>query len=209
MSDFLIGRKIGMSRSLREVEGDIPLTVIEAGSCFVVGKRTQERDGYEAVQLGFGEKKRVTKPLEGFFKKVGVKNLSHVFEFRSKGGEQAFMSVTPGQKVGVDIFKEGDRVNVTGWSKGRGFQGVVKRHGYSGGPQTHGSMTGRRPGSIGCSATPGRVIKGKGLPGRMGGKRITVRNLQVLKVYPERNLLLVKGAVPGAVRGILLIKKKQ
>lgn len=204
----LIGRKIGMTQNLREDEGATPLTVIEAGPCFVVGKRTVEQDGYESVQLGFGEKKKVTKPLEGFFKKSRVKPLAHVFEFRPKRGGQTFMSVKLGQKIGVEIFQKGDRVDVTGWSKGKGFQGVVKRHGYSGGPKSHGSMSGRIPGSIGCSTTPGRVIKGKGLPGRMGGKRKTVKNLKVLMVDPERNLLLVKGAVPGSRRGLLLIKTR-
>ena len=204
----LIGRKIGMTQNLKEDEGATPLTVIEAGPCFVVGKRTVEQDGYESVQLGFGEKKRVTKPLEGFFKKSRVKPLAHVFEFRTKREGQTFISVKLGQKIGVEIFQKGDRVDVTGWSKGKGFQGVVKRHGYSGGPKSHGSMQGRIPGSIGCSTTPGRVIKGKGLPGRMGGKRKTVKNLKVLMVDPERNLLLVKGAVPGSRRGILLIKTR-
>jgi len=204
----LIGRKVGMSQILHEEEGAIPITVIEAGPCYVLGKRTLEKDGYLAVQVGFGKKKRASKPLEGFFKNAHVDTLAHVIEFRSMRGNKEEISYEPGQKIGVDLFKEGDLVDVTGWAKGRGFQGVVKKHGYSGGPKSHGSMSGRVPGSIGTSTTPGRVIKGKGLPGRMGGNRVTVKNLKVLRVDPGRNLLMVKGAVPGAIRGIVIIKKR-
>jgi large subunit ribosomal protein L3 len=207
----LIGKKIGMTQALKEDEGRVPLSVIEAGPCYVVGMRTSDKEGYEAVQLGFGESKRTTKPLQGVFKRARVKPLAHVFEFRISDSQSDSRATAVGfelgQKVGVEIFKEGDYVDVTGWSKGRGFQGVFKRYGYAGGPKTHGGMTGRRPGSIGASTTPGRVIKGKGLPGRMGGKRITVKNLRILKVDPERNLILVKGAIPGSIRGIVLIKK--
>ena len=204
----LIGRKVGMSQILHEEEGAIPITVIEAGPCYVLGKRTLEKDGYLAVQVGFGKKKRASKPLEGFFKNAHVDPLAHVIEFRSMRGNKEEISYEPGQKIGVDLFKEGDLVDVTGWAKGRGFQGVVKKHGYSGGPKSHGSMSGRVPGSIGTSTTPGRVIKGKGLHGRMGGNRVTVKNLKVLRVDPGRNLLMVKGAVPGAIRGIVIIKKR-
>jgi large subunit ribosomal protein L3 len=223
----LIGKKLGMTQVLKEDEGRVPLSVIEAGPCYVVGMRTSAKEGYEAVQLGFGKSKRTTKPLQGVFKRARVEPLAHVFEFRIAESQSDSLTMTNpaqekgegktdsaigyelGQKVGVEIFKEGDHVDVTGWSKGKGFQGVVKRHGYSGGPKTHGAMTGRRPGSIGASTTPGRVIKGKGLPGRMGGKRITVKNLRILKVNPERNLILVRGAIPGAIRGIVLIKKSR
>ena len=195
-----------MTQNLREDEGATPLTVIEAGPCFVVGKRTVEQDGYESVQLGVGEKKRGTKPLEGFFKKSRVKPLAHVFEFRPKRGGQTFISVKLGQKIGVEIFQKGDRVDVIGWSKGRGFQGVVKRHKFKGGEKAHGSKHGREPGSIGQSAFPSRVIKGRKLPGQMGNKPVTIQNLRVLKVDKENHLLALRGPVPGTEGGYLIIR---
>lgn len=203
----LIGRKIGMTRVFDEEGRDIPVTVIEAGPCYVTQIKTPEKEGYAAVQLGFREKKekRVTKPLLGHFRKAGVPPTYLLREFRDFDGWE---SLKLGDKVTVDIFSPGDLVDITGRSKGRGFAGVVKRHGFRGGPRTHGQSDRlRAPGSIGASSFPSRVFKGTRMAGRMGNRRVTVRNLEVVKVYPEKNLLLVKGAVPGARNGYLEIKK--
>lgn len=203
MSMGIIGKKIGMSQLFNGGEV-IPVTVIQAGPCTVVQKKTSEQDGYESVQLGFEEErkeKRVTKPMTGHFKKAGVKSYRFLREFRASGLE-------PGQEVKVDIFQKGELVSVTGVSKGKGFAGVMKRHNFGGGPDSHGSMFNRAPGSIGSSAWPSRVWPGKKLPGHMGVDRVTVKNLEVVEVRPEQNLLLVRGAVPGGRNGIVLITKQ-
>lgn len=186
----------------------IPCTVIEAGPCYVTGVRTQKRDGYDAIQLGYEEKKErlVNKPLRGQFAKAGVKPLRILREFRSNGIEE----IQPGQEIKVDkVFSKGDVVSVIGTSKGRGFQGVVKRHHFGGGARTHGqSDRERAPGSIGSSSYPSRVFRGQRMGGRMGGDRVTVSNLKVVGVIPDSNLLLVKGSIPGAINGYVEIHKK-
>ncbi len=202
MSMGLIGKKIGMSQIFSGGEV-IPVTVIQAGPCKVVQKKTVEQDGYEAMQLSFEEEKkqkRVTKAMAGHFKKANVAAHRFLREFRAGGFEQ-------GQDVTVDIFKAGEFVAISGVSKGKGFAGVMKRHKFSGGPGTHGSMFNRAPGSIGASAYPSRVLPGKKLPGHMGDVTVTVKNLKVVDVRPEQNLLLVRGAVPGAENGLVLIYK--
>lgn len=202
MIEGLLGYKLGMTRVFREDGTVVPVTVIQAGPCWVVQVRTPERDGYSAVQLGFDTKKRLNKPMRGHLKGLG--NLRHLREFKVLDGTD---QVTVGQKVDVTIFKPGDLVDVTGTSKGRGFAGVVKRHGFAGGPKTHGqSNRWRAPGSIGANTDPGRVIKGLRMAGHMGNRRVTVQNLEVIRVDAERNLLFVKGAVPGPRKGLLLIR---
>jgi large subunit ribosomal protein L3 len=197
----IIGRKIGMTQLFRE-DGEIVVTAIEAGPCFVTQVKTKEKDGYNAIQLGFGEAKRLNSPERGHLKGIGL--LKHLREFRVEDAS----SFTPGQKVDVDIFKPGDLVDVTGTSKGRGFAGVVKRHHFAGGPKTHGqSDRHRAPGSVGATTFPGRVLKGMRMAGHMGNARVTVRNLRVVDVDPARHLLLVEGAVPGGRNGVLLIRK--
>jgi len=201
----LLGKKIGMLRYFDEAGSPKVATVIEAGPCTVVQVKTRQKDGYDAVQLGFIEarEKRTTKPMLGHFKKANTAPLRVLKEFRDFKGE-----IKTGDQVKVDIFTAGENVNVTGVSKGRGFQGVVKRHKFSGGPKSHGQSDRlRAPGSIGSSSYPKRVFKGLRMAGRMGGERKTLRNLQVLKVVPERNLLLVRGGVPGARNTILEICK--
>ncbi len=203
----LLGKKVGMTSIFDESGQVIPCTVIEAGPCFVTQVKTSDRDGYTAVQLGFGEKRErlVTRPLRGHFAKANTKPLSFVREFRAEG-EAAFQ---PGQEIRVDtVFAKGDVVSVVGTSKGRGFQGVVKRHHFGGGFRTHGqSDRERAPGSIGSSSHPSRVFRGQRMAGRMGGEQVTVRNLHVVGVIPDSNLLLIKGSVPGAVNGYLEIHK--
>jgi large subunit ribosomal protein L3 len=204
----IIGRKLGMTRIFGERGKAIPVTVIEAGPCYVTQVKTEDTDGYNAVQLGFDEtkEKRVTKPVLGHLKKAGVKPLRVLREFRDFELEGELQL---GQEIRVDIFKEGDKVSVTGFTKGRGFAGVVKRHGFGGGPKTHGqSDRWRAPGSIGQSSFPSRVLKGLRMAGRMGNTRVTVKNLEVVKVDPENNLLVIKGAIPGAIKGIVTIRKQ-
>ena len=202
----LLGKKVGMTQVIQENGDVVPVTVIEAGPCFVTQIRTPERDGYRAVQLGFGEvkDKHLTQGERGHLHKAAVPNLKYLREFRIREGEQYEV----GQKVLVDIFAPGERVDVIAKSKGRGFAGVVKRHGFAGGPHTHGqSDRERAPGSIGACAYPGRVWKGKRMPGRMGGKRVTVANLDVVVVDPARNLLAVRGSVPGPNGGLVMIRE--
>ncbi|TVP44261.1 MAG: 50S ribosomal protein L3 [Gemmatimonadales bacterium] len=202
----LIGRKIGMTRVFDEAGAAIPVTVVEAGPCPVTQVKTTERDGYQAVQLGFGEQKasRATRAEVGHAAGAGVEHAPRVLrEFKISGDE----SFELGQQVTVEVFAPGDSVKVTGTSKGRGFQGVVKRHGFAGRPSSHGHPMSRTPGSMGPGTDPSRVIKGKKLPGRMGGHRVTVRNLEIVKVDAERNLLFVKGALPGTRNSYLFIAK--
>ena len=202
----IIGKKIGMTSLFDESGKNIPCTVIQAGPCSVLQVRTIENDGYSAVQLGFDDKseKNVGKALAGHFIKAGSTPKAKLVEFRN-----GFENVSLGDEVKVNLFAEGEFVDVTGTSKGKGFQGVVKRHGFGGVMQaTHGQHNRlRAPGSIGAGSDPSRVFKGMRMAGRMGGKQVTVQNLQVLKVDEEQNLLVVKGAVPGAKNSYVIIRK--
>ncbi|MGB9668172.1 MAG: 50S ribosomal protein L3 [Thermosulfidibacteraceae bacterium] len=204
----LLGKKIGMTQVFKEDGTVVPVTVIKAGPCYVVMKRTVERDGYSAIQLGFEEvkEKALNKPLIGHFKKRNVPLLRYLREIRVDD-PSILEGVEEGQVVTCEIFQVGEKVNVTGWTKGRGFQGVMKRHGMSGQRDSHGSRYHRVIGSIGMRKFPGRVHKGKRMPGHMGTNRVTIRNLEVVAVYPERNLLLVKGAVPGHRGSLVIIRK--
>jgi len=202
----ILGRKVGMTQIFDDRGEVVPVTVIEAGPCFVAQVKTPERDGYAAVQLGFQEvkPKRLTKPQLGHLRKNQLPPLGHLQEIRVSDVSQ----YEEGQKIRVSVFDVGDRVDVTGISKGKGFAGVVKRHGFGGGPKTHGQSDRQRaPGSIGAGTTPGRVYKGMRMAGRMGNARVTVQNLQVVLVDPERNLIAIKGAVPGARNGLLVIEE--
>lgn len=204
MTNGLIGKKLGMTQIFDESRL-VPVTVIEAGPCRVVTVKTKARDQYEAVQLSFGEvkEKRLSKSELGHLKKNQAPATRVLREFRKDG------EVTAGQSVTVDMFKKGEWVDVVGVSKGKGFQGVVKRHHYSGGPESHGSMFHRAPGSIGASSFPSRVWKGKTLPGHMGAERVTVQRLKVVELRTGENLLFVRGAVPGAIDGIILVRKSK
>lgn len=204
MVNGLLGKKIGMTRVFTKDGRWVPVTVIQVGPCTVVQRKRTERDGYEAVQLGFGEKKeqRCTKPVLGHFAKNGVSPKQHLAEFHVPADSE----LKAGDDVRSDIFQVGEMVDVSGTSKGRGFAGVIRRHHYSGGPGTHGSNFHRRPGSIGQSAYPSEVIKGKGLPGHMGHERVTLQNLEVVDVNAEKCLILVRGAVPGADGGLLTVR---
>ena len=204
----ILGKKVGMTQIFTDRGEAVPVTVIEAGPCFVAQIKTVERDGYSAVQLGFGETKptRLTQPQLKHLQKSDLPALRHLRELRVADDELG--SFEEGQQLTVGIFAEGELVDVTGTSKGRGFAGVVKRYGFAGGPKTHGqSDRWRTPGSVGACTTPGRVFKGKRMPGRMGGERVTTQSLQVVLVDPERNLLALKGAVPGSKDGLLLIRE--
>jgi large subunit ribosomal protein L3 len=206
MNAALLGKKIGMTSLFTEAGTHIPCTVIEAGPCPVVQIKTTERDGYSAVQVGYGDirEKKVNKPLVGHFTKNGVKPTRMLKEFRDLA-----VAAEIGKELTVDQFKVGDKVKVSGNSKGRGFQGVVKRHHFGGiGMTTHGqSDRQRHPGSIGSSSYPSRVFKGLRMAGRMGGKKTSVRNLEVVEIIPEQNLILLKGSVPGAMNTVLEIVK--
>lgn len=204
----LLGKKIGMTQVFREDGTVVPVTVLEAGPCYVVMKRTPDRDGYSAVQLGYEEvkEKALNKPMIGHFRKHNVPLLRYLREIRIDDPE-LLNNLEEGQVVTCEIFQVGEKVNVTGWTKGRGFQGPMKRHGMSGQRDSHGARYHRVIGSIGMRKFPGRVHKGKRMPGHMGTNRVTVRNLEVVAVYPDKNLILVKGAVPG-YRGSLVIIRK-
>jgi large subunit ribosomal protein L3 len=203
MVQGLLGRKVGMTQIFAEDGRVVPVTVIEAGPCYVTQVRTKERDGYEAVQIGYGVAKRLNGPEKGHLEKAKAPPVRHLRELRADGVD----GVEIGQKWDASLFKTGDLVDVVGTSKGKGFAGVVKRHHFRGGPRTHGqSDRERAPGSSGSTTTPGRVFKGTRRAGQMGNARITVQNLQVVEADGERNLLLLRGAVPGARNGLLLIK---
>ncbi|NOY68660.1 MAG: 50S ribosomal protein L3 [Deltaproteobacteria bacterium] len=204
MCKGILGKKLGMTSLFANDGSYIPVTVIEAGPCIVTQIKTLANDGYNALQLGFSEKKkhRVNKPLAGHFEKAGEACFAHLKEFKVNNPEE----FTAGQAVTLDIFSVGDRIDVSGNSKGRGFSGVTKRHGFKLGNKTHGSHSYREPGSIGQCAWPGKVFKGRKLPGRYGNTKNTIRNLQVVDIRPEQNVILVKGAVPGPVNGRLEIK---
>ncbi len=204
MTNGLLGKKLGMTQIYDEARLT-PVTVIEAGPCRVVTVKTKERDGYEAVQLSFGEVKerKLSKAELGHLKKHQAPASRWLREFKKDG------DVTVGQSVTVGIFKKGDWVDVIGISKGKGFQGVVKRHHYAGGPESHGSMFHRAPGSIGASSFPSRVWKGKTLPGHMGAERVTTQRLKVIDSRPDENLLFVRGAIPGAANGLIAVRKSK
>jgi large subunit ribosomal protein L3 len=200
----IIGKKLGMTQIFMEDGRVLPVTVIEAGPCPVIQRKVKAVDVYDAVQIGFVEKKetRVNKPYKGHFKKSGVAACRTLREFK---GDSSDMEL--GQKVTLGIFAKGDKVAVTGESKGKGFQGVIKRHHYAGGGATHGSMFHREPGGIGSSAWPSRVWKNKGMPGQMGNATVTTKGLEVVEIRLEENLILVKGAVPGSTGGTVIIRK--
>lgn len=202
----LIGRKVGMTQLFDDKGDVVPVTVIEAGPCTVTEIRTKERDGYTALQLGFGTNKerRFTKPVLGQFRKRNLPPSRHLREFRT-GDVSAF---SLGQTLNASLFEKGEHVDVEGITKGRGFAGVIKRHGFAAGHASHGPTMGREPGSIGSSAYPSRVIKGKRLPGRMGGKTLTTKNLLVAGVDVEQNVLLVRGAIPGPPNGLVFVLKR-
>ena len=204
MNKGLIGRKVGMTQIFDETGKVIPVTVIEAGPCVIAQVKTEETDGYTAIQLGFGDvkEKKLNKPTKGHFTKVNVTPKKHLREFRVDSIE----GLTVGQELKADVFEVGDKLDIQGTSKGKGFQGVIKRHGQSRGPMGHGSMYHRRPGSMGPTSTPGRVFKGKKLPGHMGVETVTIQNLEVVKVDLDKNVILVKGSVPGVKGAILKLK---
>ncbi len=201
----ILGRKLGMTQIFSEEGEAVPVTVIKAGPCIVVQKKTPERDGYAALQLGFEEVRAedLSLPRRGHFARRKLKPLRFLREIRVDAEDLDRYEV--GQEVRVDIFKAGEYVDVRGTSKGKGFAGGIKRHGFQRGPMKHGSKYHRRPGSLGAKG-PARVFKGRKLPGRMGGARVTVQHLKVVRVDPDRNLLLVRGAVPGIRQGLLVIK---
>jgi large subunit ribosomal protein L3 len=204
MTKGLIGKKLGMTQVFSDEGVSVPVTVIEVEPSVIIQKKTKETDGYEALQLGYGriKQKNVTKPLQGHFRKAdkGLFRVLREFRMEIEGAE-------PGLELTAEMFEPGDYVDVVGTTKGKGFAGVVKRHGFGGGRATHGSMFHRAPGSIGASADPSRVFKGTKLPGHMGCERKTVQNLQVWSVRPDMNVILVRGAVPGCKNGFVLIKQ--
>lgn len=204
MRKGLIGRKLGMTQVFTEDGAAMPATVIEVEPSVVIQKKTVQREGYDAVQIGCSrvKQKHVTKPLQGHFQKADKGFFRVLRELR---GDVSGFEL--GQEVRVDVFKPGDYVDITGTSKGKGFAGVIKRHGFSGGRATHGSMFHRAPGSIGASAEPSRVFKGRKLPGQMGCEKNTVQNMQILVVRPEDNAILVKGSIPGGKQGVVLIRQ--
>jgi large subunit ribosomal protein L3 len=203
----ILGRKLGMTRIYDENGRSIPVTVIEAGPCVVLQKKTVAKEGYNAIQVGFLEKKaaRLNKPEAGHFKRSGGKGFYFIKEFKVTDPE----SYEVGQEITIsEITSVGNYIDITGKSKGRGFQGVIRRHGFAGGRKTHGSDFHRAPGSIGCSAWPSRVLKGKKLPGRMGNETVTQKNLKVVDIRTDENVLLVHGTVPGAKNGVVNIYSK-
>jgi large subunit ribosomal protein L3 len=206
LKKFILGKKLGMTQIFGEGGIAIPVTVVEAGPCLVIQKKTVETDGYESVKIGFGEtaERKLTKPQLGMLKKAGVPALKHVREFKASD----ISAFEVGQAIKVeDMFSAGDMVDVSGISKGKGFQGAIKRHGQHRGKETHGSKFHRAIGSMGANSFPGRIFKGKKMPGHMGNDKVTVQNLAVVKVDQEHGLLLVKGAVPGARGALLSIKE--
>ena len=204
MKKGLIGRKLGMTQIFDEKGNVIPVTVIEAGPCVVAQVKTVETDGYNSIQLGYGEikDKHINKPEAGHFAKSKLESKKHLREFRLED----ISNFKVGDEVKADVFAKGEKVDIQGTSKGKGFQGVIKRHGQHRGPMGHGSMYHRRPGSMGPTSTPGRVFKGKKLPGHMGSVTVTIQNLDIVAVDMDKNVILVKGSVPGAKGAILKIK---
>ncbi len=203
----ILGKKVGMTRVYNEMGAVIPVTVVEAGPCKVIQVKSQAKEGYNAIQVGFGDKKasRVNKPIAGHCKKADVDGFYHIREFRIENPDE----FQAGQDVTLEqLFKAGDVIDVQGISKGKGFQGVVRRYGFAGGCTTHGSNFHRRPGSIGCSAWPARVVPGKKMPGRMGNDTVLRKNVLVIDVRGDENLILLKGSVPGAKQGLLKLFSK-
>jgi large subunit ribosomal protein L3 len=203
----IIGKKLGMMEYFSPEGNVIPVTVIQAGPCYVIQKKDSQTDGYDAVQLGFESQKlqRVNKPRLGHFKKAGAGTFKYLKEFKVK----SFDGIDIGKEITIkDLFKIGDFLHITGKSKGKGFAGVVKRHGFAGGRGSHGATVHRNPGAIGASAYPGRVLKNKKMPGHMGNEKITIKNLQIVDLREDENLILVKGAVPGHINSILYLKKQ-
>jgi len=206
MKKFILGKKLKMAQIFDKEGKVIPVTLVEAGPCVVTQIKTKEKDGYSAVQIGFGEAKKLTKALTGHLKGLG--KLRHLREFRVKEPKIDDKELKRGDKIDVSIFKEGEKVKISGISKGKGFAGVVKRWGFAGRPASHGTKHEERtPGSVG-SAYPQRVIKGRKMPGRLGGERVTVRNLEIVKIDPKNNLLAIKGAVPGRKGSLLEIQSE-
>jgi large subunit ribosomal protein L3 len=205
MINRLFGRKLGMTQYFLGEGNACPVTILKVGPCVVTQKKTRQKEGYSAIQVGYEPQKdkRVNKPLRGHFNVAGKGCFSVAREIRVEDSEAFEL----GQELKSDIFQIGERVQITGISKGRGFSGVIKRWGFSGGRKTHGSRSHRIPGSIGSSATPGRVMKGKKLPGRYGNARVTIKNLKVVDVRPEMDLIMVKGAVPGSVNSLVEVRK--
>ena len=205
MCKGLVGRKLGMTGYFTPHGELVPVTVVELGPCIVTQIKTVARDGYNALQLGFGDRKakRINKPVRGHLKGSGAHTFAHLREVPVDNPED----FSPGQTVSLDIFEVGEQVDIVGTTKGRGFAGVIKRHGFHRGPAAHGSKNVRPPGSIGCSAWPSKVIKGKKMPGQYGTERQTVKNLTIVDIRPEENLVFIKGAVPGSASGLVMVKK--
>lgn len=204
MKKAIMAKKVGMTQIFDENGKQIPVTVLEAGPCTVVQKKTIENDGYNAIQIGFidAKEKHTNKPMKGHFNKADVEPKKRLKEFRLED----ISSYEVGTKINVDIFEAGDKIDITGISKGKGYQGTIKRHNQHRGPMAHGSKYHRAAGSMGASAYPGKVFKGKKLPGHMGAEKVTVQNLEVVRVYADKNLILVKGAVPGPKKSVVYIK---
>ena len=200
----ILGKKIGMTQIFAEDGRIIPVTAIEAGPCVVVQKKTEQTDGYNAIQVGFDtlKEKNINKPLKGHLSKAGVKSAKYIKEFKVANVDEFQL----GQEIKADVFEAGEFVDVTGTSKGKGFAGGIKRHGFHRGPMKHGSKYHRRSGSLGAKG-PARVFKGRKMPGRLGGDQVAVQNLQIVRVDTDKNLILVKGAIPGPKRGLVVIKK--
>ena len=201
----IVGKKIGMSQIFQENGELTPVSVIEAGPCPILQVKDDSNDGYKAIQLGFGTKKRINKAMAGHLKKSKTKSVARILEIRINDASK----YKTGDNIDVTVFADGDKVSVTGWTKGSGFSGGVKRWGWSGGPATHGSMAHRRIGSSGPGSAPGRIWKNKTMPGRYGNEQVTVKNLRVVKVEKEKNILYLKGAVPGARNSYLVITKEE
>lgn len=205
MMKNILGRKIGMTQIFLENGDVVPVTVIEAGPVYVVQKKTKEKEGYNAIQVAFGDvnEKKVIKPIKGHFDKANVAYKKYLREFKVENPDEFEI----GQEIKADVFSVGDKVDVTGTSKGKGTQGVIKRHGFGRGRESHGSKFHRMPGGMSAGTYPGRVFKGHRMMGRMGNERVTAQNLQVIRVDADKNLLLVKGAVPGPKKGLVIIKE--
>ncbi|MFO7753194.1 MAG: 50S ribosomal protein L3 [Desulfobacteraceae bacterium] len=205
MSTGLLGKKLGMTSVFSHDGKMVPVTVVKVGPCIVTQIKRTETDGYNALQVGFEEKpeKKVNKPEAGHFEKSGGKGFRNLREFRVDDPD----AYQEGQVISIEEFSVGDTVNISGTSKGKGFQGTIKRHGFSRGPETHGNRNHRKPGSVGMSAWPARIVKGKKMPGHMGNKRETVKNLKIVDIKPEENVILLKGPVPGPKTGVIEVKK--
>lgn len=201
----IIGKKVGMSQLFLENGSVVPVSLIQAGPCPIVQIKSEKTDGYQAIQIGFGARKKANKPMTGHLKKAKLTSTERLFEIRMTDTSKYKI----GDKIDVSAFSNGNKIAVTGWTKGRGFTGGVKRWGWHGGPASHGSMSHRRMGSVGPGTSPGRIWKNKTMPGRYGCERVTVKNLEVMKVEQKKHLLYVKGAVPGARNGYLLIIKEE